>query len=330
MTPMISVIIPVYNVGAFLRPCLDSVAAQSYTNIEVLLVNDGSTDDSGAICDEYAARDPRFRVFHKENGGISSARNCGMDHMQGEYIAFVDSDDRLTPDYLEVLYNDIRTHQVKASFCDFAMVDESGVQLAASVPRFEADKRLSSLDEILPYTKAVSVVWGCLLPADLTLQYRFSSLRYGEDSYFMFDLLCNDFPIYLNTHIGYFYLQRTSSVTATNTVPEILKLRDHLLVHAHRYHNLPDVAPSIRSDFLQTYAHYIHTLAYTAAQAENKAHREACTPLLKEHLKKVLPLVKELPRKLQLSLRLYACAPAAYNAYARFHARKNNIQIKAR
>ena len=64
MTPMISVIIPVYNVSAFLRPCLDSVAAQSYTNMEVLLVNDGSTDDSGAICDEYAARDPRFRVFH--------------------------------------------------------------------------------------------------------------------------------------------------------------------------------------------------------------------------------------------------------------------------
>ena len=85
--PLISVIIPVYNVGEFLAPCLDSLLAQTYQNLEILLIDDGSTDDSGDRCDEYAKKDPRFKVTHKENGGISSARNAGMDIAKGVQLA---------------------------------------------------------------------------------------------------------------------------------------------------------------------------------------------------------------------------------------------------
>src|SRR5690606_22590995 len=99
--PKVSVIIPVYNTENYLRECLDSILAQTFTDFEVLLINDGSTDSSGKICDEYAEKDSRIKVFHKENGGVSSARNLGLDNAKGEWICFVDSDDEILQDALQ-------------------------------------------------------------------------------------------------------------------------------------------------------------------------------------------------------------------------------------
>ena len=96
--PLISVIVPVYNVAAWLPRCVDSILAQTYENLEILLVDDGSTDGSGNICEEYAKKDTRIRVLHKENGGLSSARNAGLDAAAGAYIGFVDSDDWIAPE----------------------------------------------------------------------------------------------------------------------------------------------------------------------------------------------------------------------------------------
>lgn len=98
---LVSVIVPVYNVEKYLPACLDSLLAQSLTDFELLLVDDGSRDASGAICDEYAVRDSRIRVFHIPNGGVSAARNLGLDHARGEFVVFVDADDRVMPDHLE-------------------------------------------------------------------------------------------------------------------------------------------------------------------------------------------------------------------------------------
>lgn len=106
-SPKISVIVPVYNVEKYLRRCIDSILAQTFTDFELLLIDDGSTDKSGEICDEYAKKDSRVRVFHKENGGVSSARNLGLDNAQGEWITFVDSDDKLDFYGLETLANNI-------------------------------------------------------------------------------------------------------------------------------------------------------------------------------------------------------------------------------
>ena len=97
--PKITVIVPVYNTEKYLRRCVDSILAQTFTDFELLLIDDGSTDGSGAICDEYAKKDSRVRVFHKEIGGVSSARNLGLDKAYGEWISFVDSDD-----WIDVLF----------------------------------------------------------------------------------------------------------------------------------------------------------------------------------------------------------------------------------
>ena len=99
--PIISVIIPVYNTEKYLRRCIDSVLTQTYQDFELLLIDDGSNDSSGTICDEYAARDSRVKVFHKENGGVSSARNLGLDNARGEWITFVDSDDYIEEKFLK-------------------------------------------------------------------------------------------------------------------------------------------------------------------------------------------------------------------------------------
>ena len=93
---LLSVIVPVYNVERYLARCIDSILQQSYRNLELILVDDGASDSSGAICDEYAQKDPRVNVIHKENGGLSSARNAGLDAAKGEFISFVDSDDWIT------------------------------------------------------------------------------------------------------------------------------------------------------------------------------------------------------------------------------------------
>lgn len=112
---MISIIVPVYNTEKYLDQCIQSVLAQTYTNWELLLIDDGSTDSSGAICDKYAAEDKRIRVFHKENGGVSSARNLGLDNAKGEWISFVDADDWIEPQSLHTLFENRDSDLIIAS-----------------------------------------------------------------------------------------------------------------------------------------------------------------------------------------------------------------------
>ena len=109
-TLLVSVIVPVYNVAPYLEQCLDSIVNQTYQNLEIILVDDGSTDESGAICDRYAEQDGRIQVVHKENGGLSSARNVGLDKMTGEWVLFVDSDDWIELNTLELLFEQKNEH----------------------------------------------------------------------------------------------------------------------------------------------------------------------------------------------------------------------------
>lgn len=126
---LISIIIPVYNTGAYLPRCLDTVRAQSYKNLEILLVDDGSTDGTGALCDKLAAGDERIRVFHKENGGSSSARNYGLEKATGELIGFVDSDDYIEPKMYELLMNAIEKYDTSVAQVGRDEIDEQGNRL---------------------------------------------------------------------------------------------------------------------------------------------------------------------------------------------------------
>ena len=122
---LISVIVPIYNVEDYIRQCFDSLLHQTYQNFEVLMINDGSPDNSASICQEYAARDSRFRYFEKENGGISTAVNLGIEHSQGEYVTLMDPDDWADNDYLEVLYNAIVQEGADVSISSYKRFDMS-------------------------------------------------------------------------------------------------------------------------------------------------------------------------------------------------------------
>ena len=125
--PEISVIVPVYNVEKYLPRCLDSILAQTFRDFELILVDDGSTDASGAICEEYAARDSRIRVLHQENQGQAAARNRALDIAQGEYIGFVDSDDYIHPQMFEILMRNAWAHDADISVCCCRMVNAGGL-----------------------------------------------------------------------------------------------------------------------------------------------------------------------------------------------------------
>lgn len=138
--PLISVIVPVYKVEAYLPACVDSILAQTCTDFELILVDDGSPDSCGAICDKYAQKDPRVRVIHQENGGLSAARNAGMDVARGEYITFVDSDDLIAPDSLSCLANvaaDTNADIVAGRFVNFADADDPATLWDRSSPAAE-------------------------------------------------------------------------------------------------------------------------------------------------------------------------------------------------
>ena len=120
--PKISVLVPIYNAEKYLHRCIDSILAQTFTDFELLLIDDGSKDCSGTICDEYAVKDPRVRVFHKENGGVSKARNIGIDNAQGEWITFVDSDDWVREDFLQKRLDLALEENSDIAYCDVEYV----------------------------------------------------------------------------------------------------------------------------------------------------------------------------------------------------------------
>lgn len=141
--PTISVIVPVYNAEENLRRCVDSILTQSYSDFELLLVDDGSKDKSGAVCDEYAASDSRIRVFHKSNGGVSSARNLGLENACGMWIAFIDSDDWINETYLEVLY---QGHNTDLAICSYVW---DGLDIGGIAPIFEGTKTNDEIRTII-------------------------------------------------------------------------------------------------------------------------------------------------------------------------------------
>ena len=124
--PLITIVVPVYNIENYLAKCVDSIMQQSYDDIDIILVNDGSTDSSGVLCDRFSDKDHRIRVIHKENGGLSDARNRGIDEAKGDYITFVDGDDFLDKEYVTSLYSCLKDNRADISVCEFCYMTETG------------------------------------------------------------------------------------------------------------------------------------------------------------------------------------------------------------
>ena len=201
--PKVSIVVPVYNVGRWLRRCIESIQSQSFDDFELLLINDGSKDNSGEICDEYAGKDTRIRVFHKQNGGASSARNFGLDNSRGEWVTFIDADDYISENYLSSV--------VKAS-TDIVILESkriNGVEIKTftKLPESKSTDYNSYKHILESYIRRaiMKVPWGKLIRRECIGNLRFNvGQPIGEDALFMYDLFarCTSIEIF-NGYVYY-------------------------------------------------------------------------------------------------------------------------------
>ena len=212
---LISIIIPAYNTETYLCKCLDSVCRQTYRNLEVILVDDGSTDQSGSIADEYACIDSRIRVIHQENAGLSAARNAGIRAAHGRYIGFVDSDDYIAEQMYERLYGAIVREEASIAICSYEWVDEQETIIPheklmqdAVLTSLEVQEKLNHIKGNYYYT----TVWNRLYKRELFDFVAFPVGRWKEDEFVAHELYFYAERIATIAASLYFYVQRQGSI----------------------------------------------------------------------------------------------------------------------
>lgn len=207
----ISIIVPVYNVKEYLEKCINSLVKQTYENLEILLVDDGSTDGSGAICDAWAKRDVRIFSFHKENGGLSDARNFGLERATGDYIGFVDSDDFVHPQMYEILFDAMKEKDAQVAACDFARENEEDFRKPVDASRI-SHQVLGGEEALANLNLPLSTVCNKLFSKDLFAGVRFPKGRAHEDEAVIHRLLAPCKRIVKASCPLYFYLVREDSI----------------------------------------------------------------------------------------------------------------------
>ena len=244
----ISIIIPVYNVEPYIRKCLDSVINQTYTNIEILLINDGSPDNCGSISDEYAAKDSRIRVFHKENGGLSSALNVGLANFTGDYLGFVDSDDWVEPDMYQELYN--RVEGVDIAVCSYFKETHLKSEIIQNVKQITEHPISTESMLLYPlmrdyYVGFCGYVWNKLYNADIIRKCGLSfdeQIKYAMDVLFFETLVTKQkcTGAYIDKPL-YHYLQRHEAITKSESydikldILTVYKRVEELLPEENKY-----------------------------------------------------------------------------------------------
>ena len=246
--PIISVIIPVYKVEPYLDHCIESVVNQTYQNLEIILVDDGSPDRCPEMCDDWASRDGRIIVIHKPNGGLSDARNAGMAIASGEYIGFVDSDDWIAPEMYGKLLSTLITDESDIAACSVSMVWEDGsparlltVEESALLNRSQAQRAL--LEESL----LKQPVWYKLYKTSLIRDIPFEAGKYHEDVYWSYQAIGKAEKVSIIPYIGYYYFQRSGSIMGDGYS---LKRLDAMEAYCRRYEYLKNAFPELNNSAL--------------------------------------------------------------------------------
>jgi len=277
MSDLISIIIPVYNVEKYLVRCVDSVIAQTYENIEVILVNDGSTDESQAICEKYVVSDSRIKLINKENGGLSDARNAGITCAEGEYIAFIDSDDYVHQLFIENLYSRIKSDNSDICMCAFHFVNEgeedySAIKKMPDSYDYHAEgiaEGVYSSDTAMKHISNTRLVvaWNKLYRRKLFNNIRFPVGRLHEDEFILHGLFAISDDVSIISDKLYFYLQRALSIIGQ---PYCVRRLDILDAYADR---MDFYITNVNVELLKcTCLGYVrrYTEAYTQFQKSNE------------------------------------------------------------
>ena len=241
-TPLISVIVPVYNVEPYLDRCVQSIVDQTYTNLEIILVDDGSPDNCPAMCDAWAARDTRIKAIHQENGGLSDARNAGLAEASGEYVAFIDSDDWVEPEFLRFLLLTTKENQSEIAGSAYRLVEDV-TEPPPSADSFETtvyprDEALSALIA----DRVRQVVWNKLYARTLIADIPFEKGKFHEDEFWSYKVFSHAERYAQIDYIGYNYLQRAGSIMGERYS---LKRLDAVEAKTQRQAFLEDKMPSL-------------------------------------------------------------------------------------
>lgn len=211
MEDLISIIVPVYNVELYLSRCLDSLAKQSYPFLDIILVDDGSEDHSGEICDLYQDKDSRFRVFHKKNGGLSDARNLGMEKIRGRYVTFVDSDDYVAETYIEFLYRLLLNENADIAICGYHETTQEEQKVRHSSYKEVTDGK-TAVKKMLYQKKITTSACAKMYKVPLLRQISFPYSRLYEDVNTIYKIVLRAEKVVYSAQIEYFYFVRPRSI----------------------------------------------------------------------------------------------------------------------
>lgn len=311
-SPLVSIIIPIYKVEPYLRRCLDSIVNQTYTNLEIILVDDGSPDECPTICDEYAAKDNRIVVIHKENGGLSDARNAGLDICRGEYVSFVDSDDWLADSFVCNLTQAIYQNNADIGVANFI---RASVPFSAKI-QLEPNSHIEKLNSLQSVKKLwtndyITFVIACgkIYKTSLFSDIRFPKGKIHEDEYTTYKLLYRaSKTVFLNIPL-YFYFQRNDSIMA-RTSSDSLRVLDAMV---ERYHFFK------KNNEKEIVGLCLQTLCWDLLFAYSRSSRKEKKDLLKLYRQAVCDYHKvNHNRKHLRMLKLFALFPFIYSLYQTF------------
>ena len=293
---LISIIVPVYKIEDYLDRCVQSILSQTYRNLEIILVDDGSPDSCGHLCDDYAKQDKRIKVIHKKNGGLSSARNAGLDVCKGKYILFIDSDDYVKPEIVEVLYDNLIETQSDISICDYIIFsDKSESYNSYQKKKFtvSGDKKFDYINPCAShnYCGVSTVQWNKLFKAHIFKTLRFTEGKVNEDEFIVQDEFDQANKISYILEPLYYYYQRPDSIIHQLSIDR-LDVVDAwgVKIDFYQHKNLTEYLLPLKEQklifLIDFVGHYYHRLKKdSAARKKINSCIEANRALAKELLK---------------------------------------------
>lgn len=315
MEPLVSVIVPIYKVENYLRQCVDSILTQTYTNLEIILVDDGSPDSCGAICDEYAERDARICVIHKPNGGLSDARNAGMDAATGGHLAFVDSDDTLPESAIETLLQVTLERNAQLAIGSSDRMDENNKSLPPVDNNYTKEAVMTREEAMSDFFAHGCSAWARLYRRDVHRGIFFPKGEINEDEAVVLQTLDRCDTVVVTDEIVYHYRCRSNSITTNTFSPEKLAwqrhCRDNLAFVRAKYPELEIAAAKRCRDSL------LWSLTEIAVQSNQKVFHDYIEDMMEE-LKKNEKLFAKIPFDYpQDKLRLFMLTKLGFSIYSK-------------
>lgn len=268
---LISVIVPVYNVEAYLDKCISSIVNQTYRNLEIILVDDGSPDNCPAMCDAWKEKDPRIVVLHKENGGLSDARNAGMGAAHGEFISFIDGDDWIEPRFFEILQHELEAQNADVAAVQYRLCWEGDAcELQSAYEHVTVYDRQTAM-RLLIQNQIKQVVWNKLYRSAQIRDIPFEKGKFHEDEFWTYQVIGRIERFAAIDYIGYDYFQRAGSIMGAGYSPKRLDaVEGKTRRQAYLTEHMPELAPEGARDLLFTCLYHGQQVCKALRGAEKK------------------------------------------------------------